>query len=352
MVACANCGRENSPGLKFCTSCGKPLIAPAPTPPTGAAGRNCLSCGASIPEGMKFCVKCGKPLREAVQPPVAATLPPPLLPPAPFVAAPPPPPPAPPVRFVATPPPPPSWLPPVPSGGIAGTQAEPIPTASALPPGPPPKPQKSVAGMIIAALVVVAALGGGGYYGYSRWGAKEVQPGATAAAAQPPAAVQRPPGQVKPSQPQPSGKLGNTPPASVSNGIVPPRPAQLPAGEPAPLRPAPPAVAPAAPSGTSTPAAQKISVGGNVQKAMLIRQVPPTYPPLAKQARVSGEVRLRLVVGTDGAVKEVTVVSGHPLLIQAAIDAVRQWLYRPTVVNGVPVEVLTEVAVNFTLTGS
>jgi protein TonB len=85
---------------------------------------------------------------------------------------------------------------------------------------------------------------------------------------------------------------------------------------------------------------------------MLIRQVPPTYPPLAKQARVSGEVRLRLVVGTDGAVKEVTVVSGHPLLIQAAIDAVRQWLYRPTVVNGVPVEVLTEVAVNFTLTGS
>jgi protein TonB len=81
----------------------------------------------------------------------------------------------------------------------------------------------------------------------------------------------------------------------------------------------------------------------------LIRQIPPVYPPIAKSARISGTVRLRVVVGTDGAVKDVTPISGHPLLTKAATDAVSQWIYKPTVLNGQPVEVVTEVAINFTL---
>jgi len=75
------------------------------------------------------------------------------------------------------------------------------------------------------------------------------------------------------------------------------------------------------------------------------------YPPLAKQARVSGVVQLKVIIGKDGAVKEVTAISGHPFLRQAAIDAVRQWIYQPTLLNGEPTEVSTEVAVNFTLSG-
>ena len=97
------------------------------------------------------------------------------------------------------------------------------------------------------------------------------------------------------------------------------------------------------------PTPQRIRVGGNVQAANLINQVRPVYPPLAKQARISGTVELSAVIGKDGRVQDLHVVRGHPLLVQAALDAVKQWVYKPTLLNGEPVEVSTTIDVNFTL---
>jgi protein TonB len=90
-------------------------------------------------------------------------------------------------------------------------------------------------------------------------------------------------------------------------------------------------------------------VGGNVQQAMLVSQPRPTYPPLAKQARISGTVRFTAVIGRDGSIQNLTLVSGHPLLVQSATEAVKQWRYKPTLLNGEPVEVVTQIDVNFTL---
>ena len=93
----------------------------------------------------------------------------------------------------------------------------------------------------------------------------------------------------------------------------------------------------------------RVQVGGNVQQANLVEQPRPAYPPLAKQAHIQGTVRFNTVIGLDGKIIWLQVVSGHPLLIPAAQDAVRQWLYRPTLLNGNPVEVQTAIDVNFTL---
>ena len=94
---------------------------------------------------------------------------------------------------------------------------------------------------------------------------------------------------------------------------------------------------------------QRIRVGGNVQQAKLIRQPKPIYPPLAKQARISGVVRLNAIIGKDGTIQNLTVASGHPLLVPAAMEAVKQWVYQPTLLNNDPVEVVTQIDVNFTL---
>jgi protein TonB len=86
-----------------------------------------------------------------------------------------------------------------------------------------------------------------------------------------------------------------------------------------------------------------------VQAAKILRQVTPAYPPLAKQARISGEVRLEAVISRQGNVESLQVLSGHPLLVKAAIEAVSQWLYKPTLLNGETVEVLTQIEVHFKL---
>jgi TonB family protein len=78
-----------------------------------------------------------------------------------------------------------------------------------------------------------------------------------------------------------------------------------------------------------------------------LRKVPPIYPPLAQQAQIQGEVRLDVEIDKQGRVSEVKVISGHPLLIQAAIESVKQWEWSPTLLNGQPVEVVTEVSVLF-----
>ena len=90
-------------------------------------------------------------------------------------------------------------------------------------------------------------------------------------------------------------------------------------------------------------------VGGAVQSANLISQVAPIYPPLAKQARIQGEVVLEAVISREGDVTNLRVVSGHPLLVEAALTAARQWKYKPTLLNGQPVEVVSQVTVPFKL---
>jgi periplasmic protein TonB len=96
-------------------------------------------------------------------------------------------------------------------------------------------------------------------------------------------------------------------------------------------------------------APQRIVLGGQVLLGRLTRRVEPIYPRIAIQARIAGEVRLDAVVGTDGRVRELHVLSGHPMLIQAAVEAVRQWIFQPTLLNGVPVEVSAPVTVTFRL---
>jgi TonB family protein len=105
-----------------------------------------------------------------------------------------------------------------------------------------------------------------------------------------------------------------------------------------------PVVAPAA---SATPA--PLRVGGNVAAQNLINQPPPVYPPLAKTARVQGTVKFEATVGKDGTIQNLHLISGPPLLVQAAMQAVQQWTYRPTLLNGQPVEVITTIDVNFTL---
>jgi protein TonB len=95
---------------------------------------------------------------------------------------------------------------------------------------------------------------------------------------------------------------------------------------------------------------QRIRVGGNVQSAKLVRQPKPVYPVLAKNARISGVVRFTAIIGKDGTISNLQLLSGHPLLVPAASEAVKQWVYQPTLLNGEAVEVVTQIDVNFTLT--
>src|SRR5580692_11265736 len=97
------------------------------------------------------------------------------------------------------------------------------------------------------------------------------------------------------------------------------------------------------------PAASRIRQGGSVQAALLINRVQPVYPPLARQTRISGTVRLHAIISKSGSVESLEVLSGHPLLVRAAMDAVQQWKYKPTLLNGEPVEVDTTIDVIFSL---
>ncbi len=97
------------------------------------------------------------------------------------------------------------------------------------------------------------------------------------------------------------------------------------------------------------PPSGPLRVGGEVQMAKLVKRVIPEYPPLAKTARVSGVVHLIGVIAKDGTIQNLQLISGHPLLARAAIQAVRQWVYLPTLLNGQAVEVIAPIDVNFTL---
>jgi protein TonB len=137
----------------------------------------------------------------------------------------------------------------------------------------------------------------------------------------------------------PGGVAGGTP-GGVIGGII----GSVPSAAPPP--PPPPPVKKEEPKPV-TP--QRIRVGGNVQQAKLVKQPRPIYPPLAKQARIQGVVRLNAIIGKDGTIQNLTVATGHPLLVPSALEAVKQWVYQPTLLNGEPVEVVTQIDVNFTL---
>ncbi len=114
-----------------------------------------------------------------------------------------------------------------------------------------------------------------------------------------------------------------------------------------PVAPPPPPPPPKAAAPPAAPA--QITVGGEVQAGLILKQVQPVYPALARQGRIEGNVQLKAIISADGKIKSLTVVSGHPLLVDAALDAVRHWTYQPTLLNGVPVEVKTEILVRFQL---
>ncbi len=112
--------------------------------------------------------------------------------------------------------------------------------------------------------------------------------------------------------------------------------------EPAPTKPEPVRAKAEAPRGP-------VHVSTGVQSALLVFGPKPVYPPLARAARVQGVVRLQAVISTDGEIRNLQLIGGPPLLVNAALEAVKQWRYRPTTLNGSAVEVITEIDVNFTL---
>jgi protein TonB len=115
-----------------------------------------------------------------------------------------------------------------------------------------------------------------------------------------------------------------------------------PAPRAAPVVHAPPAAPPLA-------APTRIKIGSGVKPPELVHRVEPVYPPLARQSRISGVVELEGVIGVDGRIRELHVKSGHPLLVRAAMDAVAQWVFRPTLLDGEPVEIIDMVVVRFNL---
>jgi len=91
---------------------------------------------------------------------------------------------------------------------------------------------------------------------------------------------------------------------------------------------------------------QRVSV---MMEGLLIHRVQPLYPPLAKAARIQGTVQLQAIIGKSGTIQNLEVLSGHPMLVSAAVEAVRHWRYRPYILNGEPVEVETQITINFVL---
>ena len=125
-----------------------------------------------------------------------------------------------------------------------------------------------------------------------------------------------------PAATQPSGQATPTPPTTVDSASV-----------------------------TPVKKITRVQVGSGVVAGLLISKVSPVYPPIARQARVQGSVVLKALIAKDGTIAKLELISGHPMLAPAAIDAVKQWRYRPYLLNGEPVEVETQIQVNFTLSG-
>jgi protein TonB len=137
----------------------------------------------------------------------------------------------------------------------------------------------------------------------------------------------------------PGGVPGGQP-GGVPGGV----PGGAGAGEPPPPPPPPPQ-----PTPTPTPRREIQRVSGGVLQGSAIKKIHPPYPPIAKAAHAQGAVQIQVLIGEDGRVISADVVSGHPLLREAALQAARQWVFRPTELSGVPVKVQGILTFNFTL---
>jgi len=149
---------------------------------------------------------------------------------------------------------------------------------------------------------------------------------------------------VRARQPVANGRPVEAAPAGIDIGVGEPNgvPDGIISSAPAPLPPPLPA-AKAKPQGQ-----QAIRVG-TISGANLIHMVQPAYPPLARASRIQGTVEFAATISKEGVIENLVLLRGHPLLINAAKEAVLQWRYRPTLLNGEPVEVITDIVVNFSL---
>src|SRR5580698_3053500 len=109
--------------------------------------------------------------------------------------------------------------------------------------------------------------------------------------------------------------------------------------------------APPAPQSQPKSPQKRVRVSQGVLQGMIVSRVQPRYPKDAKKQRIQGPVVMQAIIGTNGDVIDLRLVSGHPLLAPAAMDAVKQWKYRPYMLNGTPIEVETTITFNFTLSG-
>ena len=140
------------------------------------------------------------------------------------------------------------------------------------------------------------------------------------------------------------------PPVMASSGVVGGVPGGVPGGQMGGVIGGIISSTPVAVPKVATP--QRVRVSQGVSQGLLIRKVQPNYPPLARQARIQGSVVLQAQISKQGTIENLQLVSGHPMLAPAALEAVKQWRYKPYFLNGEPVEVETQITVNFTLSGS
>jgi periplasmic protein TonB len=139
------------------------------------------------------------------------------------------------------------------------------------------------------------------------------------------------------------------PPSMASSGVVGGVPGGVPGGSMGGVIGGIVSSTPVAVPKIATP--QRVRVSSGVVSGLLLRRVNPVYPPLARQARIQGTVVLQAQISKTGDIENLQLISGHPMLAPAAIEAVKQWKYKPYLLNGEPVEVDTQVQVNFTLAG-
>ena len=144
-------------------------------------------------------------------------------------------------------------------------------------------------------------------------------------------------------------KEDEAPPQMASTGVVGGVPGGVPGGSMGGVIGSVLSSTPVAVPKIATPTRVRVSSG--VSSGLLIRKGSPNYPPLARQARIQGTVLLQAQISKDGSIQNLQLISGHPMLAPAAIEAVKQWKYKPYLLNGEPVEVETQVQVNFTLAG-
>src|SRR3989442_6875218 len=160
-------------------------------------------------------------------------------------------------------------------------------------------------------------------------------------------------GQLRPARKMPEKvqmvKEEEAPPPAMTGGVVGGVPGGVPGGKMGGVIGGIISSTPVAVPKAATP--QRVRVSQGVSQGLLIRKVQPAYPPLARQARIQGQVVLQAEISKDGSIENLRLISGHPMLAPAALEAVKQWKYKPYMLNGEPVEVETQITVNFSLSG-